>query len=118
MIQSYETYRGYKPMSLQPKSPQPGGPVGAGGDLYIYIFIMRVWPSITVQHVSMIFVNNKILLHVLRRVSLLDNSNKQIKKNLTFRGNKQPLWRKKMKPIWLLRRLTLSVMHEISFPTR
>ena len=31
MLQSYESYRTYKPINLIEKAPQPGGPVGAGG---------------------------------------------------------------------------------------
>ena len=31
MIQTYIDFRTYKPISIQPRSPQPGGPVGAGG---------------------------------------------------------------------------------------
>ena len=31
MIQTYKSYRTYKPISIEPKPPQPGGPVGAGG---------------------------------------------------------------------------------------
>ena len=35
----YKSYRTYKPISIEPRSPQPGGPEGAGGYIYIYIFI-------------------------------------------------------------------------------
>ena len=34
MIQTYMDFRTYKPISIEEKASQPGGPVGAGGFFY------------------------------------------------------------------------------------
>ena len=44
MMQTYMDFRTYKPISIEPKSPQPGGPVGAGG----YISKVLILPALAV----------------------------------------------------------------------
>ena len=51
MIQTYMDIRTYKPTNLGSGSPQPGGPVGAGGYIYIYIYLPRLSLKYLIKHV-------------------------------------------------------------------